>query len=820
MNERFEEKQLHEVAQEMHNWLISYGCNIVKDDHPEIWFKCPDNSCSSHEKEHHQAFSINIENANYACFHCGLGGCGLGGPRGLLTQLGIETYQPAPTTKNQPKKRKTPEKYEPVADFTKAFEALPEFPEWTEEAQKYWTETRGLNQETAFSQGGLGVRLYNKDTNNLPFGWKGDLIVFPHRWQQFVTGKVCYISGVAVPNSEKCYPRRDKAGRKLVYITPFPGNAKFCCLTESNLDAASIFETGYQCIAFGQAKLSEIMLPVIKNRIEDTNIVIVFDNDKTGVESAKALAEQLWTSSMPVESINIAHIPQETVNGKVIKDANDVLKYQSRAKLQELIQQSEKIYPAAESVIKGESTVSEEPVENTPDAEVKEKQPQKELTEKKKRAVVSSQVKTASQTAEIVFPECAWRGVFSTYRQAQEGTTEASDHYHFAIFKTIAGAVIGRSCWLWNGRYLYPNFYTVLIGPTKKSRKTTAKSRGEALLEDTDPLVITQSGLATPEGLIGRLMYPSIDELDGLPEIEKVRAVSVSEHEGYRMLVICNEFASLLKKAKKESGSGLIQVLTDAYDCQSSLDNPTLTRPLSARNPFIAMIGLSTKEWLETNLDTDDIHGGFVNRNTFYLWTKTEPLYNPSEPDALKLNQIKQQLHKIRAAKSGKHEKYTFSQKADAILKEWYEQNYYTEYESEIVDAVVQRVDENVRKLALLYAVLENEPDDTEIHTEQLQAAMSVGEYWEATAIEIFSKFGATRTTRDEMRIIEALRKTNKPITRRTLHQKFGSSMSAKQLNDALKNLVTMERIEPVKVDYTDNKGKKKYRDMLRLSVE
>jgi len=204
-------------------------------------------------------------------------------------------------------------------------------------------------------------------------------------------------------------------------------------------------------------------------------------------------------------------------------------------------------------------------------------------------------------------------------------------------------------------------------------------------------------------------------------------------------------------------------VLTDAYDCQGSLDNPTLTRPLSAINPFIAMIGLSTKEWLETNLDTDDIHGGFVNRNTFYLWTPTVPLYNPSEPDDLKLNQIKRQLHDIRTAKAGKHVKYAFSTEADAILKDWYEKNYHTEYDSEIVDAAVQRVDENMRKLALLYAVLENAPDDMEIHTEQLQAAISVGEYWEATAIALFSKFGANKAARAEMRIIEWLEKGDLP---------------------------------------------------------
>ena len=416
----------------------------------------------------------------------------------------------------------------------------------------------------------------------------------------------------------------------------------------------------------------------------------------------------------------------------------------------------------------------------------------------------------------VVFPQEAWRGLFETYRQAQEGTTEAPDHYHFAVFKTITGAIIGRSCYLWNGRYLYPNFFTVLIGPTKRSRKTTAKSRGEALLADTDPLVIILRGLATSEGMLGRLQVPEAEELDGLPEIEQQRAMSVSKHEGYRMLVVCNEFASLLKKAKRESSSGLIQVLTDAYDCQDSLDNPTRLSPLSARKPFVSMIGLSTKEWLEANLDVDDIHGGFVNRNTFYLWTPTQPLYNPNKVLESPLNEIKRRLHEIRKSRKGMHVEYTFSDASDALLKEWYDNNYYTEYDSDIVSAASQRIDENVRKLALLYAVLENNPDNIEIHADQLQAAIAVGKYWEATVMEIFGKFGTSRATRSEIKILELL--SRKSITKRDLHQSLSGSITAKQLDESLRHLLSVERVKIINEDYVDKAGKKRRRKLYVLN--
>jgi hypothetical protein len=396
--------------------------------------------------------------------------------------------------------------------------------------------------------------------------------------------------------------------------------------------------------------------------------------------------------------------------------------------------------------------------------------------------------------SDIVFPQEAWRGIFETYRQAQEGTTEAPEQYHFGVIKTVAGVVIGRSCYVWCARPVYPNFYTCLIGPTKRSRKTTAKERGEKLLASVDPLVIILRGLATPEGLIGRLQVPDIDDIDGLPEIEQQRAMSTSEHEGYRMLAICNEFATLLKKAKKDNSSGIIQTLTDAYDCLDSLDNPTLTRPLSARKPFVAMIALSTREWLERNLDVDDIHGGFVNRNTFYLWTQTSPLANPPKPDDALLNKVKLKLHDVREHIKGQHIEYTFDQKADAVLTEWYNEEYYRQYESEIVDAAVQRIDENTRKLALLYAILENDFDDTEIHVDQLRSAISVGEYWKQCAKTLFSKFGGSKQIRNEQRILELLECQD--WTRRDLQQYLGGNMSADNFNKSIKALMGAGRIE------------------------
>ena len=208
------------------------------------------------------------------------------------------------------------------------------------------------------------------------------------------------------------------------------------------------------------------------------------------------------------------------------------------------------------------------------------------------------------------------------------------------------------------------------------------------------------------------------------------------------------------------------------------------------------MLCLSTQEWLENTLDIADVYGGYACRNLFYEWTQTEPVPDPDEASQTLLNEVTIKLQGIRKAyeERGKQQlKYQFSTEAKPILKDWYVERYYQEYPSEVIASATQRIDENVRKLALLYAVLENDDGDLSIHANQLKTAITVGEYWEQTATRLFGKFGFTKDARTERRIVEVLERND--YTKRDLQQHFGGSMSAKEFNQTIKSLLESERI-------------------------
>jgi hypothetical protein len=363
----------------------------------------------------------------------------------------------------------------------------------------------------------------------------------------------------------------------------------------------------------------------------------------------------------------------------------------------------------------------------------------------------------------------------------------------------------------------------VLIGPTTQSRKSTAASRGTNLLSEldengemvgADPLVLVLRGLSTPAGLIAHLRTPPVEEgdLDGL---ELHRALSTSSFEGYRALIVIDEFASLLRQAKKEHGSGIVQTLTEAYDGKPFLQNPTKIDPMTAKNPVVAMLCLSTREWLENTLELADIFGGYVGRNLFYEWTPTSPLPNPDEPNNFLLNEVTVKLQSIRRdfENRGKQQrKFSFSDEAMPILEGWYIERWNIAHASEVIKAAIQRIDENVRKLALLYAVLENDPNDLTIHADQLRAAIRVGEYWEKNAVSILGQFGGTQAVRNELKILEML--SQEGMTKSDLHQKISGRMTAKQLDETLRYLLSVERVRIINDEYKDTAGRKRLRKL------
>lgn len=456
------------------------------------------------------------------------------------------------------------------------------------------------------------------------------------------------------------------------------------------------------------------------------------------------------------------------------------------------------------------------PDEPIPD-EVLNAAAEKETTTRKPTAYVTEPIDESliDTTPSMTIPELpasVWRGIFAEYRDLMSPTSEASDAYHFAAFLTTVGALLGRSIMIYYAGPLYPNFYTVIEGRTGISRKSSAIRTAVKTIRDVDSTLLLRRGLSTVEGLINLLRAPTKEELaEYAEELEAFREGRILQepsepppifpHEGRRLFVTLDEFALLLKKAKQESSSTLIQGLTDAYDCPPTLDNPTKERPMSAYKPCISLIGLTTKAWLERSLDYDDLLGGFVNRFIFFAGEPKDPIPLPPEPDEQLLNKVKIYLHTIRsgyhtfALKEHAPIRFRLSPEAELLWDDYYRKWHkrQKECDNEMMSCLYQRLPNHAMKSTLVFGALEDREGTRQIDTNQLEAGIDFANYTERSYEYLFRGFGFSRRSRVEATIEEKLR--GQQINRRELRHSISSAISTRELNEAIRDLMQIGKV-------------------------
>lgn len=201
---------------------------------------------------------------------------------------------------------------------------------------------------------------------------------------------------------------------------------------------------------------------------------------------------------------------------------------------------------------------------------------------------------TLSPAVNAVLP--AGTGFLREYAAYAAGCSDAPDLYHVGVGATILGTIISRrvSCpWL-AGRTLVPNMYTLLVGPSRSTRKTASMDAGLDILREVD------STLVMP-------VPGSYEEL-----IAQIRTKS----EG---LLTYREFGHFLKTTARGYGEPIRTVLMDLFDWPPG---KPYTRNLKKGKTVIdGPICLSMLSSIATDLlyaysDVEEWTGGFFGRMT------------------------------------------------------------------------------------------------------------------------------------------------------------------------------------------------------------
>lgn len=185
-------------------------------------------------------------------------------------------------------------------------------------------------------------------------------------------------------------------------------------------------------------------------------------------------------------------------------------------------------------------------------------------------------------------------GFIRSYVDYVSQCSDAPEVYHAGVALTImAGAVANRlSCPFIAGRPLVPNLYTLLIGPSRASRKTSSMDTGLDVLRSVrNELVIPIPG--------------SYEEM-----VQQIRATPTG-------VLTYREFAHFLKTTQRGYGEPIRTVMMDLYDWPS--DRPyerNLRKQKTVIEPPVCLSMLSSiaTDLLFSLTDTEEWTGGFLGR--------------------------------------------------------------------------------------------------------------------------------------------------------------------------------------------------------------
>lgn len=358
------------------------------------------------------------------------------------------------------------------------------------------------------------------------------------------------------------------------------------------------------------------------------------------------------------------------------------------------------------------------------------------------------------------FPKAAWRGIFANYRAAMERATEASDAFHFAALWARCAVALGRRVSFHYAMQLFPNVYLVCFGATG-DRKTTATRIG-AKLGSPYKLI---SGGGSGEGLA--------DEFSGA-------------QPGQGLLLHAEEFSQILRPGRWD-GSTVKPFLTQCFDCPEQYQMKFRKDPIEIEQPTPSLLAGTTPDWFWQDFQGRDFQGGFGNRIFFFTGERKPDVPLPEAPNLEAISHAVDALAVIEPCEA------RFEPNARELWTKFYGAWGAEDSKRDpLLLAAVQRIPAYILKIGMLYAALEGTLP--EIVYEQLAAAILVGRYGEACAVELLALQNAGTNARKELerRILAFVAKAQGGLpTKRTVYRALQRHYrDAQEFNQALESLV------------------------------
>jgi hypothetical protein len=382
------------------------------------------------------------------------------------------------------------------------------------------------------------------------------------------------------------------------------------------------------------------------------------------------------------------------------------------------------------------------------------------------KEVESPQAATESISPDIPFPKSSIVGIGKEFVDLYGPNLESPPEFLYAAWHTCFGLCISPHIRLNLSIYSRPRLYTVLLGESGWSRKSTAINTAtrfwsdlapgvEGLFDSPRPKFRTEYGLGSVEGfarVFSGWNKKETDEGGGAPDTRPT-------------LVTYDELNSFVVKANQK-GSLLSPFMNSLFETEE-YDGTTSKRIVSLRDCKVALLAASTLDTYARMWTADFTAIGFPNRLFILKGSRTKSVPFPEEPSATALSALRARVRKLVT----KVEQWSAANQgiltlAPDALEVWRE--YYPEIERGGVHA--KRLDSYAFKWMTLLALSQEEFQVGRIHVEQ--------------AIELIEYELAVRREHDPIDADNEMAKMEEKI-RRVLKRRDETKRRLQQLTNA-----------------------------------
>lgn len=358
--------------------------------------------------------------------------------------------------------------------------------------------------------------------------------------------------------------------------------------------------------------------------------------------------------------------------------------------------------------------------------------------------------------------------------------TEPPDSYHQWCSLSILAACLRRQVWINMGFFnVYPNMYTVLVGPPA-TRKNTAINIAVNLALKLDGIHIGADSTSR-EKLIRDIKESKVQTV--LPNGDT--------YEHSSLTIVSKELSVFLGSYNHD----LLSLLTDLYDNHPKWEYRTKNMGVDViYNEWLNLLGGTTPTWLVGSVPLDAIGGGFTSRIIFVV--EHEPRKKVARPritdKEVKLHD--DLLHDLELISTMCGE-MKLTKKADEWFEDWYEHGNTKKSHDMRFDGYYGRKHIHLLKVAILVsASYSSDMMITDLH---LKSALYLIEQLEDRMIEAFGAAGRSILAQDIDVVLKYIQ-DNKTISRNQLLKAVWRDVNPKDIDIVIKSLCEMKMIKPV----------------------